>query len=388
MSRCALRPRRAGTLLVLAFLAGCGGEVESDYGRARDRSLNGTAVFARLLRARGHQVRTAVRLTPQLNEWADVLVRFAPYAGPPEEEEANWYLEWLTTGQGRAMIYVPRDYDAWTEYWDQVLARLPQDQAELRTQAQKQRDRPRNRSIGAETRPKHVGRPEDWFAVDTTSTAPEVCKTLTGPWSRGIDAARAALPRHETLEVESETVLLEGDGRALVMEWSRFNDSRVLVVGNGSFLLNAALLNPARRPLAARMADWAGEGPLRVALVEGRFVLHDAADRTIFDLFRVPPFGWVAAQLLVLGLAACLARAPRLGRARPEPPSGEERPAAHPEALGALLARTGQAADARAILESYRRWRNPSHPARSGTPSNPEEPDESVILVDEQAKNE
>jgi hypothetical protein len=383
-----------GTLLMLALalalVAGCGGEVESDYGRARDQSVNGTAVLARLLRARGHQVRTAIRLTPQLNEWADVIVRFAPYPGPPEAEEATWYLEWLTTGEGRQMIYVPRDYDAWTEYWDQALARLPQDQTERREQAKKLRDKPRrNWPALADLRPKHVGRPEDWFAVDTSSGAPEVCKTLTGPWSRGIEAAQAALPRHETLKVESETVLLEGDDRPLAIEWSRFNDSRVLVVANGSFLLNAALLNPARRPLAARVVEWAGEGPRRVAFVEGRFVLHGPADRsTIFELFRVPPFGWVAAQLLVLGLAACLARAPRLGRARPEPPSGEERPAAHPEALGALLARTGQAADARAILDAYRRWRNPSHPARGGPPAHPEDSAEPLIFLDEQAKNE
>ena len=75
----------------------------------------------------------------------------------------------------------------------------------------------------------------------------------------------------------------------------------------------------------------------------------------------------MAAQLLVLGLAACLARAPRLGRPRPEPPSGEDRPVAHPEALGALLARTGAGRDARP-LDAYRRWRQPvdwRRPARA-----------------------
>ncbi|MBV8608874.1 MAG: hypothetical protein JO034_15625, partial [Singulisphaera sp.] len=81
---------------------------------------------------------------------------------------------------------------------------------------------------------------------------------------------------------------------------------------------------------------------------------------SVFELLRVAPFGWVAAQMLALGLAACMARAPRLGRPRPEAPTDEDRPAAHPEALGALLAKTRQAADARAILDTYRRWRYPS----------------------------
>ena len=121
-------------------------------------------------------------------------------------------------------------------------------------------------------------------------------------------------------------------------------------MASGAFLLNATLVNAARRPLALRVVDWAGESPRKVAFVEGDGVLGDGpAAQSIFALLRVPPFGWVAAQMLALGLAACLARAPRLGRARPDPPSDADRPAAHAEALGALLARTGQPEQARAV---------------------------------------
>src|SRR5262245_38549861 len=85
---------------------------------------------------------------------------------------------------------------------------------------------------------------------------------------------------------------------------------------------------------------WVGDEPLHVAFVEGRHLLSGpAVEPSVFSLLTIRPFGWVVAQLLVLGLVACLARAPRLGRPRPEPSSGEDRPAAHPEALGALLAR-------------------------------------------------
>ena len=89
---------------------------------------------------------------------------------------------------------------------------------------------------------------------------------------------------------DAETVLLKGDGEALVMEWTRFNASRVLVLANGSFLLNAALLNKARRPLAKHVVSWAvdDDGPLRVAFVEGRFVAEEVFERaasTAFDFF-------------------------------------------------------------------------------------------------------
>jgi hypothetical protein len=80
-------------------------------------------------------------------------------------------------------------------------------------------------------------------------------------------------------------------------------------------------------------------------------------------------FRWIAFQMLLLGLAVCLARAARLGRARPEAPSGSDRPVAHPEALGALFARTRQAGDARAILDAYRKWRFPHAKSETRRPS-------------------
>jgi hypothetical protein len=273
--------------------------LDTSYGRVRGSSINGTSALAELFRAEGHTVRTAVRLTEELDDWAEVIVRFAPYPGPPEKDEAAWYLEWLGQGRERRIIYVPRDFDAEADYWSEVL-----------------------------------------------------------------DHPRAAVSRHETIKVEAETVLLEGDGEPLAIEWSRYNASRVLVVANGSFLLNEPLVNPARRPLARRVVLWAGSEPSHVAFVEGRYVLGGPQQPpTILELARrFPPFGWVLAQMVVLALTACLAWAGSLGRLRPEPSSGEDRPAAHPEALGALLARTGQAREARALLENYRRWRaGPSH---------------------------
>ena len=159
------------------------------------------------------------------------------------------------------------------------------------------------------------------------------------------------------------------------MEWHRADDARVLVVANGSFLLNAALVNRARRPLASQVVRWAGEEPMHVAFVEGSFVLGDPpAQPSVFSLLDIPPFGWLAAQLLALGLAVCLARAPSLGRPRPDPPSGEDRPVAHPEALGALWERTGAADDARSALRTYRLGTLATTPRPGRGPESPTPP--------------
>jgi hypothetical protein len=336
-------------------LQGCSLPIDPSYGRVRGVSINGTGVLAELFRDQGHTVRTAVRLTPELDRWAEVIVRFAPDPGPPKQDEADWYASWLDQGSERRMIYVPRDFDAEVEYWSEVIKLLPKDAPQSqRDRAERLKKEARRPDPISPLKAAPVARPEEWFAVETSNAAsgPVVCKTLGGPWSTGVDAARASIERRSTLKVDSETVLLEGDGKPLAIEWTRSNGSRVLVVANGSFLLNEPLTNPARLPLARRVVLWPGTDPRKVAFVEGRFVLGQVEQPP-----WPPPSDWVLGQLLVLGLAACLARAVRLGRPHAEPSTGEDRPAAHPEALGALLARSGRADEARALLEDYHRWR-------------------------------
>lgn len=357
-------------LLALFTLAlpGCGETLETSYGHVRGKSINGTGALAAMFRARGCEVRTALRRTDKLSEWADVIVRFAPFPGPPERDEARWYGHWLDNHPDRALVYIPRDYDADKDYWSRVLDDLPQNtSAERRARIERERDHPLRFLELPPTRPKEIADATDWFGVNPAPNPPAPCKSLDGPWADGIDPAKAAVVEHETLKVDAETVLLGcGPKKAIAMEWTRYNDSRVLVIANGSFLLNAALLNPARRPLAEKVVEWAAEEPLHVAFVEGLFGEGDEdGSLSIFSIIaRVTSIRWVMIQMLVLGLAACLWRAPRLGRARSEPASDADRPVAHAEALGALMARLRRVAEAQAILDAYRRWR---YPSRFGT---------------------
>jgi hypothetical protein len=377
------RPKICALACVALAFAGCGSVVDTTYGRSRSQSINGTAVLADLFRAHGHEVRRAFRLTDELSNWADVIVRFAQAPGPPPQEEAAWYGRWTAAGSTRSIVYVPRDYDAEQEYWQRALEQLPA------TETQRTRERIEEARKAASGWESHLPTPakspasaREWFAVEPATSAPVVCSTLGGPWAKGLDPARAALTRHQVLKVQSEQVLLSGDQKPLVIDWQLDIGGRVLVAASGVFLLNLPLTEPARWPLAARTVEWterAADGPietrkpLRVAFVEGGHVLTaPTGPPSPFEVLKIPPFGRVAAQLFLLGLAACLARAPRLGRPHPEEPSGADRPVAHPEALGALLARARQGREARAILEAYRRWR--SAPAGRGHHPHPVAP--------------
>lgn len=353
--------------LLLLGLAGCGGTVDTSYGRSHSRSVNGTGAFAGLFRAGGHEVRTAYRLTDELSDWADVIVRFSPLPGPPPREEAQWYDAWLDGGTGNRLVYVPRDYDAAPEYWSRALAGLP---GAAPPRLRERIESARAEAVGWENHlPSHataVAPPDRWFAAEGGAAA-RVCGRLSGPWAQGVEPSRAGLTRHETLKSKG-AVLLEGDGKPLVLSLERDDGSRALVVASGTFLLNLPMVEPARAPLAKRVIDWscfddetesAATRPRRVAFVEGSFVTGDrSAGPSPLDLLQVAPIGRVAAQLLALGLVGCLARAPRLGRPRPTEPSGADRPVAHAEALGALLARTRQSREAASILDAYRRWRH------------------------------
>ena len=278
-------------------------------------------------------------------------------------------------------MYVPRDYDAAAEFFDLLLAEMgPDTPTDARKRAEARRDGARNRPSQSTDRPGVVATVDDWFGTvpfDSQETAwVGSARILAGPWADGADATATALPVHEALKFENgEAVLLAGDGRPLVATYSVPDEDgdpagRVLVVASGAFLLNAGLLNPARRVLADRVVDWVGDGPGRVAFLEGAHVLAepDEVRPSPFRLLTVPPFGFVAAHLGAFGLLGCLALAVRLGRPGPEAPGEIERPSAHPIALGATLARTRQVEFARALVADYRRWRQA--PGGSPPPSN------------------
>jgi hypothetical protein len=249
-----------------------------------------------------------------------------------------------------------------------------------------------------------------WFVVRRGEEAREV-EQLESPaaeragetdWAEGIDAEQADIvvaghldvprksdvPRSRASDLPKTDVLLaSGDDPLILRITDRgWRGSKILVVANGSFLLNLPLVNHEHRKLASRLIEACGE-PGDVAFLEsgpdGLAVLDEEPETsypTGAEVFTVWPLGFIVMHLVVWGILFCFGEFPIFGRpkTRPEQSAGEAAAEAlvsvlnivvvrkarqqtqshsdfgsHIAAMGELLQRTGDVSYAQARLHHY-----------------------------------
>jgi len=327
--------------LIFAALAGCAREeLDGTYGLRHSlvgrKSVNGTAVLSEMFKARDFRVNSWRRLSPKLDDY-DVIVWFPDDHAPPSESHREFLEDWLASEPSRTLVYVGRDYDASEAYWRTVLPTVPPEQAMevTRRMATLKSDHAKARSA---IKLEHV----DWF-VPEKAQPPARVTTLTGPWSDGIDVNQASLVMNTRLEIPSEeqnkewspsygfgeppptfTPLLSGQHGPLVTKItaSQWPSGQLLVVTNGSFLLNLPLVNVEHRKLAAKLITECGT-PGKAVFLEssegGPVILStdpDGAYPTGLEVFTVWPLGIIVLHLAALGILCCFAAYPIFGRPR------------------------------------------------------------------------
>jgi len=205
-------------------------------------------------------------------------------------------------------------------------------------------------------------------------------KQLRGPWSFSISPTKtdielrsyfdelteADIPpeEYEYWLPETEVLLAAGDGSPLMMRVTQldWSDSQILVVSNGSFLLNYPLVNHEHRKLAGMLIDQCGGGDGRTAIfLEGatsevavRESEPSAQDKISSAMLRQWPLNVILLHLIVLGIIYCIARSPIFGRPREAPAASTTDFAAHIDALGRQLSRTRDSAYAQERVEHFR----------------------------------
>ncbi|MBX7165427.1 MAG: hypothetical protein K1X74_03675 [Pirellulales bacterium] len=361
--------RFGATAALLVFLAGCSkSELPSEYGRTSGpvagNSVNGTAVLAGMIEARGHRVGTARNLTPKLFSRADVLIWFMPYRGTPSREVRTWLEEWLQVEPNRVLVVVGRDYDAAPEYWRRMAAKAPPDlAAEYKRRealAQQEMLTPTPWTMPPPAASNDAG---SWFTLDHR-LPPRRVQTLSGApeWITQID------PLRTDVELDARMIpargcerWLESDGE-LIVGRKPIGSSEVVLIVNGSFLLNLPLVNHEHRKLAGRLIDAMERGgtPRRVVFIEpwigdpGVFDKEPQATMPgAFTLLSGWPLAGIVVHLAVAGLLLCFWRWPIFGPVAATPSAGAGDFGGHVLALGDMLRRTRDAEFAAARLKAY-----------------------------------
>jgi hypothetical protein len=373
-------------VLLLLLLAGCSPEITTTYGEREGagawESVNGTSVLGKMFEQAGHRVSSWGTLSPRLDEKADCIVWFPNDFDPPDKAVCQWLDDWLAEDPDRTLIYVGRDFDAESSYWDHVLPDAPSDQKELvrkrlydakdrltpakktpdkktpdkKTPDKKSRDR---KSSGKSEPPK----PEtcEWFTLNT-SKAPREVRSLQGraDWLEGVKAENVEIMLHNRLvPPKTADVLLKSGKDVLVSEEQTEGGRRILVV-NGSFLLNLPLVNHEHRKLAAKLIDSLPAPNQRVVFLEssagGPPIRDDdhVPEPTVWELFNVWPTNWILLHLAIVGVIFCFVRWPIFGRPRDLETSGRSDFGHHIDALADLLQRTHDRTYATQQINNYR----------------------------------
>jgi uncharacterized protein DUF4350 len=368
-------------MVVGALLAGRRDEIlPTVYGRRRgseaSRSVNGTAVLAEFFRRAGNRVTTLSRFSPKLEQF-DVIVWVPDDFKPPSKERREWLENWLRNGSGRTVVYVGRDYNAAIDYWERMVPQTPEAQADeaLHRQAEA-------RAEWEAARSKMPTKDYACWFTARRDEKPRKIESFSGPWADGIEPKQTnvrlegclAMPSYDDVSTLDDPfppanveplLMSEQDALAFrlindTLDTDDWNKGKIIVIANGSFVLNYPLVNHEHRKLADQLVRECGTGR-KVIFIEsgpdGPPILKKEPTGgfpTAMELLKVWPLNAILLHLTVLGIVLCLSRSPIFGRPRELPADSPTDFGKHVAALGKLLARTHDRNYAQARLVQYR----------------------------------
>ncbi|MCA9189024.1 MAG: hypothetical protein R3E01_35890 [Pirellulaceae bacterium] len=400
---------------LLLALSGCGGSeqgISGEYGHARgtySRGVNGTSVLAHMFSEAGFRVGTASRISRRVDK-AQVVVWFPDGFQWPDIDVKQRWEQWLREQPGRTLVYVGRDYDATVSYWErQTQTSHGQKSLEAAWEtAYRKADFDEVKSSATDENPSSA-----WFHIERHEPAVREFDELLGAWSPGVDAdglqiviadrigprriqddidlaspdSSAQSSSSTTAEVPNETQdndtvvaepeawptdpvdddfdqyftpLLTGDGVTLAARIASpsWGDSQIIVIPNGSYLLNLPLVNLEHRKLAGALIASCGP-PDRLVFLEAGPSPAIATDEETVHMYMQPfhqwPISCILLHIVAMGILLCLSVFPIFGRPRQLPSEVSGDFGKHVRAFGGLLQKADDEAYASARIEHYRK---------------------------------
>ena len=338
-------------------------DVETSYGRRREgKSVNGTGVLAGVFERSGHSVVSRKSLSPAI-ERAQTVVWMPDDYAPPTKLQSDFLENWLTGQPERTLIYVGRDFDAGPVYWKQI-----ERQVEPALLMETRRRWAKAQAAHDYDRASAADKAEAQWFTSQCSVVQRRVEALEGPWSEGLVLERMSVVMGHNMipELSGEKYvvepLLSADNRPFVtrLQHPAWQDSQVILISNGSFLLNLPLVNSEHRKLAGRLVSHCkrglcvfletGLGGPRIANQESR-----KPGLTGFEVLTVWPIGPIVIHLVVLGMLACFLLFPIFGNPRTLAQDNASDFGEHVQALGELLYRVNDKAHARRQINAYRK---------------------------------
>jgi len=381
-------------VLIATVLYGGPDDIDGTYGQRKGvawESVNGTGVLAGMFEQAGHTVFSWRMLSPRLYRRADCIVWFPDDFKPPSQKVCDWLEGWLTDEPNRTLIYVGRDFDAALWYWEEIQPNAPKEQRQEILRRKVEAKGVFSRNLLA------PGTTEEckWFTLKGGQKHREV-RSLDGnpQWIEGIDPAKLQIElNHRMIPSRDAEVLLESEGDLLVAS-KRFNGSRLVVVANGSFLLNLPLVNHEHRKLAGQLIEEVGPPGQTVVFLEsgpaGLPVLESdptAGPPSVLHIFNRWPTNWILLHLAAVGIIFCVSRFPIFGRPRDPEPEATSDFGRHIDAVAEFLQRSGASAHAAARLLHYHETTRPdsaasrSESAAAGS-KQPAEPEPGTVATE------
>ncbi|MFN3150547.1 DUF4350 domain-containing protein [Bremerella sp.] len=374
-------------LLLACVVVGCGrpdNKLRTGYGKRTGNqagSVNGTKAFSEMFREAGYYVRSYGVVSPSMLRH-DVIVWFPDSFDGPTPELRDTILNWLDEEEGRTFIYVGRDFDASIQYWSDVLDKVDPaakfDAMRQRGLAIESFDELRN----------YQSSKADYSFFKIERDAPQrVAKSLTGPWAKGIDTSKTQIELRSKMIPADEDTIYEGfnaydedappihlvedteillgttGNEAIVARLgSDYSDNQIILINNGSFLLNLPLVNPEHRKLAAKLVNQCDQSyyaPDSVAFLEteGGVRIMNADQSTDgnsgWEWLSKWPLNLVGLQMAWWLIVLCFALYPIFGRAKRLPAAETSDFKKHIDSVGDLLQATDDHGYAQLRVQQY-----------------------------------
>jgi hypothetical protein len=372
-----------GFALCTLFLLGCETEINRRYGRSNDKSINGYSAFANLLRERGHDVGRETRITKRLNNYQTIF--WAPdIVSNPPENLVSWLENWLAQDSDRVLIYVGNGYRGNLDFYRNMVQNSPIEERETWK-------RELAESLINEVPFYDFWQVNDetfWFEEDDSPTIES--RRLGGPWADSVDDPSLELETKKLLkpidystnvpepyvdpeapnayysyEVSDEfrdspmevTDLLTVDENpfAFCISPESSPGQRLIVISNGSFLINLSLIDSEKQKLASRVADECiGDVVFLDSGAQWPVIGGRGNDpKLAWSWIAQPPMNYIVPHFLFWGVLYCFVYFPNFGRPRRlkfHPPKSFSK---HIQAVGEILRRSKEHSWARQRIDEY-----------------------------------